>query len=78
MSKRPAKKPGPKPPDSKIAKENVAPAPPAPLPLKPRPRMFWILLVIFLIWLGGLLALYFTKVYPMRYPSTAPVAGAKP
>jgi hypothetical protein len=77
MSKRPAKKPAATTTSAKLAKEEIAPAPPVPQPLKPRPKLFWILLMIFLIWLGGLLALYFTKVYPMRYPSSAPVAGAK-
>lgn len=77
MSKRAAKKPAAKAPSGKAAKEDAAPALPAPQPLKPRPKLFWILLVVFVIWLGALLTLYFTKVYPMRYPASAPVAGAK-
>ncbi|MDB5323690.1 MAG: hypothetical protein JWN40_5321 [Phycisphaerales bacterium] len=39
-------------------------------PLKRRPRLFAVLLVSFIIWLGVLLTLYFRTVYPMRYPST--------
>ena len=39
-------------------------------PLKPRPKLFAVLLISFLIWLGVLLTLYFRTVYPMRYPST--------
>jgi hypothetical protein len=50
-------------------------------PLKPRPKLFAILLIAFVIWLGVLLALYFKTVYPQRYPSTAatrPGASALP
>jgi hypothetical protein len=50
-------------------------------PLKPRPRLFAVLLVFFLIWVGLLVALYLRTVYPMRYPSTAttrPGASALP
>jgi hypothetical protein len=39
-------------------------------PIKPRPRLFAVLLITFVIWLGVLLTLYFKTVYPMRYPST--------
>ena len=55
-------------------------APPA-TPLRPRPKLFIALLVLFAIWLGILLTLYFKTVYPLRYPSTAatrPGASALP
>ena len=46
-------------------------------PLQRRPRLFAILLIAFVIWLGVLLTLYFKTVYPMRYPSaTATRPGA--
>lgn len=50
-------------------------------PLQRRPRLFAILLVGFIIWLGALLTLYFKTVYPTRYPSataTRPGASALP
>ena len=55
--------------------------PPA-TPLRPRPRLFIVLLVLFAIWLGILLTLYFKTVYPLRHHSTAattrPGASALP
>ena len=46
-------------------------------PLKRRPRLFAVLLIAFIVWLGVLLTLYFKTVYPMRYPSaTATRPGA--
>jgi hypothetical protein len=60
--------------------QNETEAPPA-TPLAPRPRLFIALLVLFAIWLGILLTLYFKTVYPLRYPSTAatrPGASALP
>jgi hypothetical protein len=39
-------------------------------PLQRRPKLFAVLLISFVIWLGILLTLYFKTVYPMRYPST--------
>jgi hypothetical protein len=77
MTKRPAKKPGPQPPAAKTTNQTTEPAREAARPLKPRPALFAVLLVAFAIWLAGLLTLYFTKVYPMRYPASAPAAGVK-
>jgi hypothetical protein len=37
-------------------------------PLKPRPKLFWALMLVFAIWLGALLTLYFKTVYPDRHP----------
>ena len=38
-------------------------------PLTPRPTLFVGLLLVFAIWFGGLLALYFKTVYPQRHPA---------
>jgi hypothetical protein len=71
MSKRPARNPGQKPP---VAQKSVKGASmeggEACPPLERRPRLFAVLLIGFVIWLGVLLTLYFRTVYPMRYPST--------
>jgi beta-lactamase regulating signal transducer with metallopeptidase domain len=32
-------------------------------PLKPRPGLFYTLLIIFILWIAGLLTMYFTTVY---------------
>jgi uncharacterized membrane protein YbhN (UPF0104 family) len=76
MTKRPANKPGPKPPADKNAKETKEVQLPPPKPLKPRPKLLFILLLAFVIWLASILTLYFTKVYPMRYPANPPAAVA--
>ena len=50
-------------------------------PLKPRPKLFAALMLIFAVWLGALLTLYFKTVYPERHPSAAatrPGASALP
>jgi len=38
-----------------------------PVGFKPRPKLFWTLLVIFVLWLAALLTLYLTVVYPRRH-----------
>ena len=74
MSKRAASKPGPKPPAKTPDKDaKIEPELPRPRPLQQHRKLFVILLIAFAIWLGGLLTLYFTKVYPMRYPGNTPV-----
>lgn len=46
------------------AKPNPTHAPAEPLiAMKPRPRLFVALLLIFLVWIGFLVALYFKTVY---------------
>ena len=45
-------------------------------PLKRRPRLFAVLLIAFIVWLGVLLTLYFKTVYPMRYGDQPSGAGA--
>lgn len=57
-------------PDAKGKTEAVAPA----KPLKPQPRVFWGLLIGFVVWVGVLLGLYFKTVYPERHPSTGAAA----
>ena len=79
MSKRAASKPGPKSPaktpDNDAKKE---PELPKPRPLQQHRKLFVILLMAFAIWLGGLLTLYFTKVYPMRYPGNTSETATRP
>lgn len=50
---------------SKISRSSQEPAhsPPPLRPLVPHPRLFYALLVIFILWIGALLAMYFTTVY---------------
>ncbi|MGD0139052.1 MAG: hypothetical protein ABSD28_09260 [Tepidisphaeraceae bacterium] len=36
--------------------------------LVPRPVLFRVLCVIFAIWIGALLVMYFCTVYPLRHP----------
>ena len=38
--------------------------------LRPHPKMFWVLLITFVIWVAALLGLYFKTVYPRHHPST--------
>jgi hypothetical protein len=56
--------------------ESSSPDPKGSAPLKPRPKLFWALLIFFVIWIGALLALYFKTVYPHRHPSAATRPGA--
>ena len=82
MSKRPAKKPGPKPPAQKTSNQAPKQQEEPARPLKRQPKLFAILMITFAIWLGVLLTLYFRTVYPLRYPSagsaTRPGASALP
>ncbi len=51
------------------------------LPLKQRPKLFVLLFVIFALWLGALLTLYFVTVYPSRHrglPAAAPRPTTSP
>jgi hypothetical protein len=70
--KRPAGKTGPprSPAKEEARKGGASQGEQTCQPLIPRPRLFAILLIGFVIWLGLLLSLYFRTVYPMRYPST--------
>ena len=64
--------------------QNPKPAPEPPptcAPLEPRPKLFALLMLAFVVWLGILLTLYFKTVYPERHPSAAttrPGASALP
>ena len=77
-----SKKAGPKardrvPPRAAHAADAPNPPPPEfPPPLKPRPRLFYGLLALLAVWVGILLVLYFTTVYPNRRPQ--PQAGDAP
>jgi hypothetical protein len=50
------------------------PAAPKPDPLKPRRGLFIGLALGFAVWLGVLLTLYFTTVYPLRHASSGATA----
>jgi hypothetical protein len=82
MTKRPAKKPGPKPPAHQPKEEAAKQGEAQCQPIKRQPKLFMILLIAFGVWLGVLLTLYFSTVYPLRYPSagaaTRPGASALP
>ena len=45
-------------------------------PFKPRPKLFFGLLGLLVIWVGVLLILYFTTVYPQRGEHLHPVTPA--
>ena len=63
MSKKARRTPAPhKQPDTAQAE----PGPVSLPPLKPRPRLFYALLTALALWVGFLLVLYFTTVYPNR------------
>jgi len=64
--KRGTKNPGQKPPAEKITAQTSQGQTTA-APLTPRPGLFAILLLGFAVWLGLLLTLYFTTVYPLRH-----------
>ena len=71
---------------SKKNRDHRSPPPAAPAPgpitytttLKPRPKLFVTLLIIFVLWVGTLLALYFTTVYPFRHQRTLPSSVDNP
>lgn len=63
--------------DRRIANQAASPPPPsAPSTytsaLKPHPKLVIILSVIFVLWVGTLLTLYFTTIYPYRHQRTLP------
>ena len=47
-------------------------------PLKPKPKLFTALLIGFALWLGALLTLYYTTVYPLRHQPSAGAATTRP
>ncbi len=45
-------------------------------PLKPHPKLFLALLILFTLWIGVLLFLYFKTVYPSRHtPASTPTSS---
>ncbi|HYE17473.1 MAG TPA: hypothetical protein VEA69_03460 [Tepidisphaeraceae bacterium] len=46
-------------------------------PLKPRRALFAVLLLFFLLWVGGLLWMWWKTVYPMRHPAQQPAPAAR-
>ncbi|HEX8524693.1 MAG TPA: hypothetical protein VF669_20730 [Tepidisphaeraceae bacterium] len=36
-------------------------------PLKPRPRLFWGLMIVLVLWVGALVAMYVTTVLPRKH-----------
>ena len=65
-----------------ITSNESAPAPKAPdpslfrAPFKPRPKLFVGLFCLLVVWVGVLLTLYFTTVYPQRGKHLTPVVPA--
>jgi len=65
-------------------RRNPPPAAPPPGPitytttLKPHPKMVLVLAIIFVLWVGTLLTLYFTTVYPYRHQRTLPSSVDNP
>jgi hypothetical protein len=60
-----------------------APPPPAPVgphivALKPQRRLLVIVSVIFALWVGLLLTMYFTTIYPIRHERTLPSSVDNP
>jgi hypothetical protein len=43
-----------------------------------RPRLFAVLCVVYVIWMGVLILLYVTTVYPRRHPSAQPTTIMQP
>ena len=66
MSARPADK-------RKTAAPRAAASPELELapPLRPHKTLFMVLLVIFMVWVGVLVGLYFKTVYPARHGGSA-------
>jgi len=48
----------------------------APQPLKPRRKLFAGLMIVFALWVGVLLAMYFTTVFPARGVVEPPASNA--
>jgi hypothetical protein len=42
---------------------------------KPRPRLFWTLLLLWVLWIAALVTLYFTTVYPHRARQTSAISN---
>jgi len=59
-------------------RRNIAPPAPPPGPvsystdLEPRPKLLLVLSILFALWVGLLLTLYFTTIYPTRHQRTLP------
>ena len=51
-------------PKGSASREDVTPQ---PAPLRPHRKLFFALLLVFLVWVGVLLAMYFKTVYPQRH-----------
>ncbi len=70
--------------DRRIANQaaSAAPLPPGQVAyttaLKPHPKLLMILSIIFVLWVGTLLTLYFTTVYPYRHQRTLPSSVDNP
>jgi hypothetical protein len=52
-------------------KSAAAPAPSSVSPLQPRRGLLIVTSVVFAIWVGAMIAMYVTTVYPQRHPSHA-------
>jgi len=66
--------------ERKAAQQAAPPAPSTPpagslsytTVLKPQPKLLVILWIIFAVWVGLLLTMYFTTIYPIRHNRTLP------
>jgi hypothetical protein len=72
-----AEQPSSRDPKGSAPRENP-PIPDNTPPLKPHPKLFLTLLLIFLVWVGFLLGMYFTTVYPQRHPSAGAAPASRP
>ena len=63
-----------KPKNPPVAKS--VPVEPPVEPLKPRKGLFAVLLILFLLWVGALVFLWWKTVYPMRHPAQQPASAS--
>ena len=71
------------PPKARLEDAPTQPAAAAPKafpvrPFTPRPMLFMGLLLLFVIWVGLLLTMYFRTVYPERHQSPATLPVSRP
>lgn len=56
-------------PNTDPSNKTQAPQLPPPRPFVPQRKTFVVLCVLFAVWVGFLVTLYFTTIYPKRYPA---------
>jgi hypothetical protein len=55
---------------ARVVKNGPPPATALPPPMRPRRGLFAALIAVLVLWLAGLLVMYFTTVQPRRQPAT--------